>query len=78
MIRHAAFLFVHHLPALLILFINGVADVESKEAMRDELMRSSNIFSHALASEHNLVVRRAAKGFCIVAELVEVRRLISV
>jgi len=77
MVRNAAFLFVHHISALLVLFVNGVGDAGSKVDMR-ELVMSSDVFSQALSSEHGLVVRRAAKGFCIVAELLRVSRRVSV
>lgn len=78
MVRNAGFLFVHHISALLVLFVNGVGDAGSKVDMRDELVMSSDVFSQALSSEHGLVVRRAAKGFCIVAELLRVSRRVSV
>ena len=66
------FLFVHHVSALLVLFINAVGDVQAKRAMRDELVKSSATFSKAMSTPHGLVVRRAAKSLCIVEELLQV------
>ena len=67
------YLFVHHIAALLALFVNALFDPASKNEMRDELVSSSDAFSQSLSGENQLVVHGAAKGFCIVAEMLKVR-----
>lgn len=74
LIRNAVYLFVHHISALLVLFVHAVADCAAKAAMRAELVRSADAFAQVLSSdgEHLLVARRAAKSFFIVRELIRV------
>jgi len=67
------FLFVHHISAVLVLFINAVCDPESKNAMRDECLKSSEVFWQALSKGNRPVMRWAIKGFCVTAELLQVR-----
>ena len=67
------FLFIHHISALLVLFTSALFDDELKKEMREELVSSSDVFSHAVSYGHRLAVRGAAKGLCIVAELLRVR-----
>lgn len=72
LIRNAMYLFVHHISALLVMFINALLDPDSKSEMRDELLVSFDVFSETLSNRHRLVKRGAIKGFCVVGEIIRV------
>jgi hypothetical protein len=71
-VRDALHLFVHHLSAIIVMFVLVPHDPSSRDEMREEILTSSKIFQHAGPGGHQLFSPVGAKGYRAITAMLKV------
>ena len=72
LVRNAIFLYIHHISALLVLFIASLVDAPLRQEMRGCFTRSAELFQATLLARTGHQVRGAVRGYCVATEMIRV------
>lgn len=74
MVRDALYIFVHHLSATIVMFLQGLYDPSAREEMKEEMRISFDVCFQAAGHGKPVFDRVGEKGYRAISAMLKVRR----